>query len=96
MLAYTSSDIQAGIPGYMLMLEIFNSLLFLFVGYYLGRHHNDPEIATKTIKRIKKIISPTKSGVIDYASQADVDYHGSEEEKADEARSKLFREQFKP
>jgi|GEM_PF-2878158 len=85
------------------LLIIFDSLLFLLVGWFLGRH---PE----KVKLIEKIPDnpeetkkpnglhgvPVKSGVIDYPSQADIDYTGSEEEKTDKERERIFNRDFTP
>lgn len=76
------------------LLIIFDSLLFLLVGWLLGRHTQEPEIGKKVIKEIKKL--PVKAGIIEYVTQADIDYTESGEDKVDEAREKLFKENFKP
>lgn len=77
------------------MLEIFNSLLFLLIGYLLGRLHTNEKIIQETIKQVKKQDTP-KPGIIDYPTQEEIDYRESGEEKVDEARKKLFEVFFKP
>lgn len=80
------------------LLIIFDSLLFLLVGYLLGRQHHEPEIGKKVVSEIKKlpVKAAIKSGVIEYVTQEDIDYRESGEEKVDEARQQLFDKQFKP
>jgi hypothetical protein len=78
------------------MLEIFNSLLFLVIGYLLGRWHNERKLVEEAIKQVKKQTNIVRPGVIEYPTQADIDYVDSGEEKVDEARLRLFKEQFKP
>lgn len=79
------------------LLIIFDSLLFVLVGYFLGRHHHDPEIGKKVISEIKKFPekAAVKAGVIEYVSQADIDYTESGEERVDKERERVFQEQFK-
>lgn len=76
------------------ILTIITALIFLFTGYFLGRQHHDPEISKKVIKEIKKL--PEKAGIIEYVSQADIDYVESGEDKVDAERERVFKEQFKP
>lgn len=78
------------------MLEIVNSIIFLAIGYFLGRYHHNQEVFKDTMKSIKKIMNHPKSGVIDYPTQEEIDYRESGEEKTDEARTKLFEQFFKP
>lgn len=80
------------------LIIIFSNLLFLLIGYYLGYERSDIKVA-EDVK--KKIINQTKktllkAGIIDYPTQGEIDYRESGEEKVDEAREKVFREQFKP
>lgn len=80
------------------LLIIFNSLLFLLVGYFLGRQYHNPEVGKKIVEKIKKlpVEVAVKSGVIEYVSQADIDYHESGEDKVDAERERVFKEQFRP
>lgn len=81
------------------LLIIFNSLLFLLVGYFLGRHPEKIKLIEKIPepqKKTKITEIPVKSGIIEYPSQADIDYRESGQDKVDEAREKLFKENFKP
>lgn len=77
------------------MLELFSSIIFLFIGYFFGRYHNNQKIVQEAIKHIKKRNAP-KPGIIDYPTQADVEYSESGEEKVDAERLRVFQEQFKP
>lgn len=74
------------------------SLLFLFIGYFLGRSKTEPELGKQVFQNIKKFPVKTaiKAGILEYASQADIDYERSGEAKVDEERERVFREQFKP
>ena len=75
------------------LLIIITALIFYFLGRYTGR---ELEVTKKIVKEIKKKINPPHVGVIDYPTPQESEYHGSEEEKADQAREKLFKENFKP
>ncbi len=78
-------------------------LLSLLIGYFLGRAVSQPfsgrqENGQREAKNPKKNIlvrAAVKAGIIEYPSQEQVDYAESGEEKVDEARDKVFREQFK-
>ncbi len=81
-------------------LIIANSLLFLLIGFYLGRPKSTTVIdkpasqqAIKQEKPKKNLLE--KAGIIEYASQEDIDYVESGEEHVDEARNKAFRDNFK-
>lgn len=77
---------------------VFDSLLFLLVGYFLGRRHIEPTIGQHFSQQAKEKTKNflIKSGVIEYPTQEQVDYVQSGEEKVDEAREQLFKKYFKP
>lgn len=78
------------------LLIIFTALIFTIVGYFLGKDQGKKEEIKSVFK--KQVVEPNKAkslgGVIDYPSQAEIDYHGSEQEKADIAREELFKKTF--
>lgn len=80
------------------LLIIFDSLLFLFVGYFLGRQYHVPDLGKKVIEQVKKMPAKAavKAGVIEYVTQEDIDYTESGEDKVDAERERVFRENFKP
>jgi len=76
------------------------ALVFLLVGYFLGRSGH--KVDTERIQPVSKIPQKNalirgavKAGIIEYPTQEDIDYVESGEEKVDEAREKVFRENFK-
>lgn len=75
------------------------ALLFLLVGYYLGYTTKQTKLSLREENKPKKknplIRAAVKAGIIEYPTQEDVDYVESGEEKVDEAREKVFRENFK-
>jgi len=78
------------------ILIIITALLFLTIGFFLGRYSGrEIDIARKTLKDIKRKINPPHSGVINYATPRDIEYEGSEEQKVDAERERVFRENFK-
>lgn len=79
------------------LLIIADSVLFLLLGYYLGQHTQQTQpkpTQQSTKKSVKNFLM--KAGIIEYPTQADIDYVASGEEKVDAERERVFREQFKP
>ncbi len=81
------------------VLIIANSLIFLLIGFYLGRPHTttiekpaNPQ-ADKTAKPKRNILE--KAGIIEYASQDQVDYYESGQDKIDRAKVEAFMPNLK-
>ena len=82
------------------LLIIANSLLFLLIGFYLGRPSSTTVIEKAASPKDSKPVKPKKhflekAGIIEYSTQEDIDYVESGEEHIDEARNKAFRENFR-
>jgi len=80
------------------LLLIFSNITFLLLGWCLGRQITDKEIGKKVIKEVKDFPAKAavKAGIIEYVSQEDIDYVESGEDKVDQERERIFKEQFKP
>ena len=70
------------------VLIIITALIFYALGRYAGR---EAEITKKASKQIKKKLSPPHVGVIEYPTQTEADYTGSEQEKIDKQQEELAR-----
>lgn len=72
------------------LLIIITALIFYALGRFSGQ-----ETIEKTVKQIKRKINPPHTGVIDYPTPKQIEYEGSNEQKADQARNSLFEDHFK-
>lgn len=72
--------------GYDILL-VMTALLFYFLGRYAGRE-------VEIVKKVKRVLRRDKvqAGVIDYPSQEELDYKGSEQEKIDHDMTRAARE----
>jgi hypothetical protein len=75
------------------LLIFLSALVFYLLGRFSG---HEVEVTKKVVKEIKKKINSRHAGTIDYPTQDQLDYRGSQEEKADQARQELFEKEFKP
>lgn len=81
----------------LLIVALIDGVLLLgfAYGYYLGKSNNSAPLDKANAAKVRTKLA-FRGSVIDYPSQADIDYRDSGEEAVDRERERVFREQFKP
>lgn len=71
------------------LLLILTALVFYFLGRYSGAEEDQ---VRKIIRKGKKSLFPPMTGAIDFPTQDELDYEGSEQQKIDQDRVRAGKE----
>jgi len=67
-------------------------LLTAIIFYFIGRHSMGSSEIENAIKKAKKALHKNKGQIINYPTNEEIEYSGSEQEKIDQQQTKLIKE----